>query len=104
MFSYKNKLDKNLSYYVNNKSYKKYRVLIKCRNLQDSIAKKITSYKGELLYSLKYPKIICAKLNANSINRLIEYPEVSYVCFDEYLYLCGISVSAANGIPSTYKN
>lgn len=104
MFSYKNKIDRNLSYYLDKKSYKKYRVLIKCKNLQDGISKKISSYKGELLYSLKYSKIICAKISASSINRLLEYPEVSYICFDEYLYLCGMSVSTANALPSTYTN
>ena len=104
MFSYKNKIDRNLNYYLNEMSYKKYRVLIKCKNLQDGIAKKILSYKGELIYSLKYAKIICANINASSINRLLEYPEVSYICFDEYLYLCGISVSTANTLPASYKN
>ena len=103
MFSYKNKIDKNLSYYLENKSYKKYRVLIKCKNLQDGIAKKISSYKGDLYYSLKYSNLICAKLSAASIYRLLEYPEVSYICFDEYLFLCGISVNAANNASSHYK-
>lgn len=104
MFSYKSKLDSNLNYFLKNKCYKKYRVLIKCKSLQDGIAKKINSYKGTLIYSLKYPKLICAELNASSIYRLVEYPEVSYIAFDEYLFLCGISVSTANQISNSYKS
>ena len=104
MFLLKNKIDKNLSYYLNNNSYKKYRVLIKCNNLRDNIVKKVHSYHGELLYSLEYSNIICAKLNANSIKRLIEYPEINYICFDEYLFLCGVSVTKANKIYSTYDS
>lgn len=104
MFSYKNKLDSNLNYFLKNKSYKKYRVLIKCKSLQEGIEKKIKSYKGTLIFSLKYCSLICAMLNASSIYRLAEYPEVSYIAFDEYLFLCGISVSTANQISNSYKS
>lgn len=103
MFSFKHKLDKNLYYYLTRKTYKEYRVLIKCKSLQEGIAKKITSYKGDLIYSFPLSNLICAKLNASSINRLLEYPEVSYMCFDEYLFLCGISVSSANKISLSSK-
>lgn len=96
MFSHKNILDPNLRYHITNKSYSLYRVLIKCNNFIDTISKKITSYKGILLYSIKSCNIICAKLNSASILKLIEYPEVKYVCFDEYLFLCGVSVLSAN--------
>lgn len=104
MFLYKNKLDPNLSYYLKKNSYKNYRVLIKCKNFQNNIEKKITSYRGQVLYSLKISKIICAIMNNSSIAKLIEYPEVSYVCFDEYLFLCGISVSTANNLPRSYNS
>ena len=104
MFLYKNKIDNNLNYSLKNKCYKKYRVLIKCKSLQDGIEKKINSYKGTLIYSLKYCSLICAILNASSIYRLAEYPEVSYIAFDEYLFLCGISVSTANQISNSYKS
>lgn len=96
MFSYKNKLDRNLRYYLSNKSYKQYRVLIKYKNFKDSIEKKISSYKGKLIHSLEYSSIICAELNSRAIDRLLEYPEIEYICFDEYLFLCGMSVSTAN--------
>jgi subtilisin family serine protease len=102
MFLLKNKIDKNLSYYLDHNSYKKYRVLIKCNNLRDNIVKKIHTYKGDVLYSLEYSNIICAKLNSTSIKQLIEYPEINYICFDEYLFLCGISVTKANKIYSSY--
>ena len=98
MFSFKNKLDRNLQYYLKSKNYKEYRILIKYKNFGESLSKKIGSYKGTVLHSLEYSKIICAKLNSKSIERLVEYPEVEYVCFDEYLFLCGMSVSTANRV------
>lgn len=98
MFLSKNKLDPNLKYYLLNKSYKKYRVLIKCENFKDEVSKKISSYHGELIYTLKHSSIICAKVDGRTIERLIEYPEIKYICFDEYLFLCGMSVSTANKV------
>ena len=61
MFLLKNKIDKNLSYYLKHNSYKKYRVLIKCNTLRDNIVKKIHTYKGDVLYSLEYCNIICCE-------------------------------------------
>ena len=98
MFSFRNKIDSNLKYYIDNKIYKKYRVLIECKNLTKEIAKKISSYKGELIYILEYSNIVCAKLDSRSIERISEYPEVKYISFDEYLHLCGMSVSTANKV------
>lgn len=40
MFSNKNKLDYNLKYYMSKNIYKSYRVLIKYKDFQSSIAKK----------------------------------------------------------------
>ena len=40
--------------------------------------------------------IISAELNAKSIDRIIEYPEIEQVFLDEYLFLCGMSVTSAN--------
>ena len=45
MFSNKNKLDYNLKYYLSKNTYKSYRVLIKYKDFQSSIAKKINSYR-----------------------------------------------------------
>lgn len=103
MFSFKNKIDKDLKYYINNRSYKKYRVLIKCKNFKENISKKITSYKGELIHCLEYSNIICAKIDSRSIDRLLEYPEIEYICFDEYLFLCGMSVNTANKVHFSEK-
>ena len=41
MFSFRSKIDSNLKYYMENKVYRKYRVLIKCKNFTKEIAKKI---------------------------------------------------------------
>lgn len=97
MLFYKNKLDKNLEYFMNNNCYKEYRVLIKYEHTCNSIIKKITS-AGGFLYNLDISNVICAKINSKLILRLIEYPEVKYITFDEYLFLCGMSVSTANNI------
>ena len=98
MFSFRSKIDSNLKYYMENKVYRKYRVLIKCKNFTKEIAKKISSYRGELIYILEYSNIVCAKLDSRSIERISEYPEVKYISFDEYLHLCGMSVSTANKV------
>ncbi|MGG7179232.1 S8 family serine peptidase [Clostridium paraputrificum] len=103
MFSSRNKLDKNLKYYLSNKSYKKYRILIKCKNFRDGVSKKVLSYRGEVIHSLEYSDIVCASLDGPSIERLIEYPEVQHICFDEYLFLCGMSVSTANKVHISEK-
>lgn len=95
MFSYKNKLDSNLRYLMDNKCYKSYRVLIEYKNLKDIITKRLSS-KGSLIYSFNYLNILCANLSSSDIERLIEYPEISKIVFDEYLFLCGISVATAN--------
>lgn len=97
----KNKLDKNLEYFLDNNCYKKYRVLIKYEHTSISIIKKITS-SGGMIYHLLYSSIICANLSSKLILRLLEYPEVRYITFDEYLFLCGMSVGTANNI--NFKN
>lgn len=103
MFFLKNKLDKNLLYHISNNNYKNYRVLIKYKNIKNSIIKKIQSSKGEVIYILDYSCIICAKINARLIDRLSEYPEVQYIEFDEYLFLCGMSVATANNFHHSSK-
>lgn len=103
MFSSKNKIDKNLKYYLSKNLYKKYRVLINYKNFKESIEKKITSYGGTVLFSLKYSNIICANINSRALERLCEYPEISFIQFDEYLFLCGISVNTANKIHLSEK-
>lgn len=98
MFSYKNKLDYNLKIYMANNSYKNYRVLIKYKNFQSSIEKKVLSYKGKLNYIIESANIISANLNVRGIERIIEYPEIEKVYLDEYLFLCGMSVATANKV------
>lgn len=96
MFSIKNKLDKNLQFYLNQSYYNSYRVLIKCKRFLKDIETKILSLKGNVIRSIDSVNLICANVTPKAINRLIEYPEVSYICFDEYAHLCGMSISTAN--------
>ncbi|MBC5628641.1 S8 family serine peptidase [Clostridium sp. NSJ-6] len=98
MFSLNKKLDSNLKNYMKFNSSRSYRVLIKCRNFQDSIEKRISSYKGTVIRNINIDNIVCALLNSKSINRLLEYPEVEYICLDQFVNLCGISVQAANRV------
>jgi serine protease AprX len=104
MFSLNRKLEPNLKACIMSKPYSNYRILIKYKRFQDSILKKINSYKGEVICHIEYCKIISASLNSKGIQRLLEYPEVEYICFDEYLFLCGISVNTANKVRLTNKN
>lgn len=98
MLSFKNKLDINLRFFLNNKCYKNYRVLIKCKCMIKNISKKVLSYKDTLICVLEYSNIICAILKESSIRRLIEYPEIEFITFDEYLFVCGNNVSASNNL------
>ncbi|MBU5488083.1 S8 family serine peptidase [Clostridium sp. MSJ-8] len=106
MFSVKKKLEHNLHRSLENNEYKRYRVLIQCKNLKENIIKKLSSSKNnkinnQLIYSLDYSNLICAYLTSSTIYRLIEYPEVTYICFDEYLFLSGISVTSVNTVPKS---
>ena len=98
MFSYKKKLDCNLKYYISNNAYKNYRVLIQYKNFQSSIVKKINSYKGTVHHIIESANLISAELNSRGIDRILEYPEVEKIYLDEYLFLCGMSVTTANKI------
>lgn len=104
MFSLNKKLDSNLKNCMLSKPYNNYRVLIKYKKFHDSLIKKIPSYKGEFICNIKHCQLISARLNSNGIRRLLEYPEVDYICFDEYFSLCGMSVSTANKIRISSKN
>lgn len=106
MFSFARRLEANLKSCMLSKPYNSYRVLIKYKRFQDSIIKRISSYKGELINHIEACKIISARLNSKGIQRLLEYPEIEYICFDEYLFLCGISVNTANKVrlPNKTRN
>ncbi|GAB6168782.1 S8 family serine peptidase [Clostridium carnis] len=103
MFSLNKKLDPNLKSCLASKSTNNYRVIIKCKKFNANIAKKISSYRGELIRSIKNCNILSANLNSRGIERLLEYPEVEYICFDEYLFLCGMSVNTANKVRLSSK-
>ncbi|MFL0247956.1 S8 family serine peptidase [Candidatus Clostridium stratigraminis] len=103
MFSIKNKLDPSLKIALSNNYYKHYRVIIQCKTLRENIEKKIKSFKAELIHSIPSLNCISAYLSAGSIERLLEYPEVSHISFDTTAILCGSSVLSANGISSREK-
>ncbi|WP_426351034.1 S8 family serine peptidase [Alloiococcus sp. CFN-8] len=105
MIWFKNKLEGNLAYSLKKEYYKKYRVLIYCTKFINNIEKKITSYRGTVLYTLKHCSIICAIMPASSIIQLIEFPEVKWVARDTYCFLCGKDVHGANKIrfPERFK-
>ncbi len=96
MFSSKSKLDTNLRYYISKNAYKNYRVLIKYKSFHSSIAKKVNSYKGKVYHIIESINTISANLTSRGIERIIEYPEIEKIYLDEYLFLCGMSVSTAN--------
>jgi serine protease AprX len=98
MFSFKNKLDSNLKHALENKLYKTYRVNIYCKTLLENIEKKVETYKGSLIRSVKSVNVICANLPSHAIERLIEFPEVNYIETDFYAFLCGTSILASNSI------
>ena len=103
MFLYKNKLDYNLKYYISKNAYKTYRVLIKYKNFQSALEKKINSYKGTVYHIIESINVISAELNSRGIERIIEYPEIEKIYLDEYLFLCGMSVTTANKVHFSEK-
>ena len=71
MFNLGNKLDYNLNIAIKNNAYQKYRVLIKCKTLFSSIAKKVSHFKNALIYELEYCNIVVANLNKYEIKSLL---------------------------------
>jgi len=104
MFLSKNKLDYNLKYYISKNAYKNYRVLIQYNDFQSSIVKKINSYKGTVHHVIESANLISAELNPRGIDRLSEYPEIKKIYLDEYLFLCGMSITSANKVHFSEKN
>ncbi|NMF07688.1 S8 family serine peptidase [Clostridium beijerinckii] len=103
MFSSKSKLDHNLKDYISKNAYKSYRILIQYKDFQSSIVKKISSYKGTVHHIIESSNIISAELNSRGIDRISEYPEIKKIYLDEYLFLCGMSVTTANKIHFSEK-
>lgn len=104
MFSFKNKLDTNLKYYLSQNAYRSYRVLIKYKNFESSLEKKIKSYRGTILFNISSIKIISAEINSKCIDSLLEYPNIQKIYLDEYLFLCGMSVTTANKVHFSKSN
>lgn len=104
MFSYKLKLEANLKISLLKKHYKTYRVLIHCKNLQELIEKKILALGCSIIHSIPSVCCICADLNSRAIERLLEFPDVTYITFDSYALLCGCSVSTANSVSLQSKS
>ena len=98
MFSIKQKLDSNLKVYINRSYYTNYRVLIKCKKFMEDITKKIPKLRGIVIREIKSLNLICAILTPKAINRLIEYPEIEFISFDDHAILCGLSIGTANRI------
>ncbi|MGG5463315.1 S8 family serine peptidase [Clostridium sp. B9] len=98
MFSMKHKLDSNLKIYINRSYYTKYRVLIRCKKFMKDMIKKIPQLKGTVVREINSLNLICAILTPKAINRLIEYPEIEFISFDEQATLCGLSIGTANRI------
>lgn len=98
MFSFNKKIDSDLKAIMTLCPNKNHRILIKYAKFPDFIEKKVSYYKGIIIRKIESCNIICAKLNSKSIERLLEYPEIQYICLDQYLFLCGMSVLSANKI------
>ncbi|WP_442878733.1 S8 family serine peptidase [Clostridium sp.] len=103
MFNLKSKLDYNLNIALKHNAYQRYRVFIKCKKLFSSMVKKVSHFKGALIYPLESCNMIVANLNKYEIKSILEYPEIEKIFFDDYLFLCGMSVSSANNCYSLSK-
>lgn len=104
MFSFNKKIDSNLKAIMSLYPNKNHRILIEYNKFPDFIQKKVSAYKGIVIRKIESCNIICVKLNSKSIQRLLEYPEIQYICLDQYLSLCGMSVLSANKIRFSSNN
>jgi len=98
MFSFKHKLDPTLSHALLSNLYENYRVIIYCKSLEIKTIDKIKSLKCDILRHIAGVNCICAILTKSAIDRLLEYPQVSYITFDSYAHLCGNSILSSNGV------
>ena len=98
MFSFKNKLEPTLRHALLSSLYETYRVIIYCNSLESKTINKIKSLKCDILRHIPSVNCISAILTSKAIERLLEYPQVSYITFDSYAHLCGNSILASNGI------
>lgn len=98
MFFTKKKLDPNLKISIDKKCFKNYRVIIYCKNLPEVIEKKIKSYRGTLIHFIPLINCICAILSPNAIEKISEFPQVSYISLDGLALLCGRGVLASNKV------
>jgi serine protease AprX len=92
------KLDPTLKDMINNDIYNRYRVIIKYGSIKDSIEKKIKSSKGEVLYNIKSLHCVCVLATKMAIKRILELPEVKYICIDDIAFLCSKNLLHSNGI------
>lgn len=100
MFSFKSKLEIQLKEAINSNLYNQFRVIIHCKSLFNEVVKRVTSMKCTLIRS--FPELNCLSVIASPrcIERLIEYPEVKYICFDKYAFLCGTNTEVKSTLPN----
>lgn len=98
MFSSKNKIEKNLKIALDNKFYKKYRVIIYCKKMYQFIEKKIKRSQNKLIDTIPSIGCISAVLSQRFLENIIQYPQISYVTSDSFAELCGSSIASSNGI------
>ncbi len=98
MFSLKNKLEPTLRHALLSNLYENYRVLIYCKSLESKTINKIKSLKCDILRHIPVVNCICAILTPSALDRLLEYPQVSYIISDSYAHLCANSILSSNGV------
>ena len=105
MFSLKSKLEPNLRIAMENNYYKHYKVLIHCKHMCDKIHNVLMSHNNSVIRYIPTIQCISALVTSQVIEKLLEYPQIDFITFDNYAILCGSSVLAANGIhfQSRYK-
>lgn len=102
MFLLKPKIDPSLKDAIKNKYYKKLKIIVICKSELNMkvIEKKIKGIRGEIIYSIPLISTIAAIISPEGVNRLLEYPGISYLCYDLDAVICSSSVGPANKISS----
>lgn len=107
MFSLKKKLDSSLKHAIDDDRFKSYRVIIHCTALIDNMEHKLKQNKGSFVFKIKDANCLCATLSARSILKLIEKPEIKFITFDDFAYLCSSNVASKHkvclGLNNSFK-
>ena len=90
MTNSKKKLHPNLLNIFKKNILTEYRIILKLKTHSKNLLKKFTSTtQCKLIHYINHLNIVCLIVNHRFLSKLIDYPEVDYICLDSEVYLSG---------------